>query len=1076
MTFPHVMIRASAGTGKTYQLSNRYLGLAAAGAPPEAILASTFTRKAAGEILDRVLTRLAEAALDEAKCRELAEAMGHTSLNSERALDLLAHLVKHLHRLRISTLDGFFAQVAASFSLELGLPPGWRIVEEPVDQRLRSEAILDVLAGDGAKTTLTLMHLLSKGEAERSVSGQIRELVNSLYGLYLETPAEAWAALRAGRPLNGETLAAAIDALAAAPLPERERWTKARAADLASAQAGDWAGFIKGGLAGKVADGQGMFDRKPIEPDLTALYQKLVGHAKAVLVGQLADQTKATHQLLEKFDAHYQRLKQGRRALRFDDVTRSLARAAPAARAQPLAYRLDAELAHLLLDEFQDTSLWQWRVLRPMADPLFQGRDGVSSFFCVGDVKQAIYGWRGGEAELFDALGRDWSQLAERTLNESFRSSSVVIGTVNRVFARLEGLAPLDKHAAAVAGWAATFGEHTTARDKLPGHARLVVAPKAAEAADQKVETLKFAAAEIARLAGEAPRATIGALVRDNAAVARLIFELRRLDLHASEEGGNPLSDSPAVGVVLSLLTLADHPGDTVARFHVAGSPLAAALGLDEENAGSQAANRLAHHVRRALVCEGYGKTIDGWARKLAPACDRRDADRLWQLVELAYRYQAEATLRVSDFVVYVESQKVPDPTSSGVRVMTIHQAKGLEFDIVVLPQLDGKLIGQPPPVVVGRSEPTGPAELVTRYANKELKALLPGNVQAAFDAYHERVVRETLCVLYVALTRAIHALHMIVAPSSDNEKTLPAKYSGILRAALTDGQKAEASTVLYEAGDARWHRSVGNPLRGVPGISVGNALRGVPEGGPGSVVPGSAEQPAVLEVKLAAAGERRARMLERQSPSGLEGGTLVDLKQRLRLDTSTALLRGTMIHACFEQIEWLDDGAPSDEALAEASLAAGASRADVAGWLPQFREMLARPAIRAALSRHAYQGGAAWKGKGEILKALSGGDYSLNVRREQRFAIRDGDAILTGALDRLVVAERDGRPLAADLVDFKTDLVDDDSREGLKAIVAHYRPQIEAYRRAVARCTGLPPDRISARLVFVGAGLVARI
>ena len=65
------VIRASAGTGKTYQLSNRFLGLVAAGVPLDTILATTFTRKAAGEILGRVLSRLAEAAADPKKLAEL---------------------------------------------------------------------------------------------------------------------------------------------------------------------------------------------------------------------------------------------------------------------------------------------------------------------------------------------------------------------------------------------------------------------------------------------------------------------------------------------------------------------------------------------------------------------------------------------------------------------------------------------------------------------------------------------------------------------------------------------------------------------------------------------------------------------------------------------------------------------------------------------------------------------------------------------------------------------------------------------------------------------------------------------
>ncbi len=119
------MIRASAGTGKTYQLSNRYLQLAADGQPAEQLLASTFARKAAGEILARVLIRLAEAATDETKRKELARAIDRPLAASECRV-LLAGLVGELHRLRIGTLDSFFVQLAGYFTLELGLPGGWR--------------------------------------------------------------------------------------------------------------------------------------------------------------------------------------------------------------------------------------------------------------------------------------------------------------------------------------------------------------------------------------------------------------------------------------------------------------------------------------------------------------------------------------------------------------------------------------------------------------------------------------------------------------------------------------------------------------------------------------------------------------------------------------------------------------------------------------------------------------------------------------------------------------------------------------------------------------------------------------
>ena len=91
----NTVIRASAGTGKTFQLSNRFIGLLAAGQPLDGILATTFTRKAAGEILDRVLVRLADAVLDPEKLAELAEHVEGPPLDCGRCLGLLREMLRH---------------------------------------------------------------------------------------------------------------------------------------------------------------------------------------------------------------------------------------------------------------------------------------------------------------------------------------------------------------------------------------------------------------------------------------------------------------------------------------------------------------------------------------------------------------------------------------------------------------------------------------------------------------------------------------------------------------------------------------------------------------------------------------------------------------------------------------------------------------------------------------------------------------------------------------------------------------------------------------------------------------------
>ena len=119
--FPHVLISASAGTGKTFQLSNRYLGLLHSGVMPDQILATTFTRKAAGEILDRVILTLAEAALQDDKREELARWLEVDTLPADSCHDMLRKVLSQLHRVRVSTLDAFFAQLSRQLQSRAGI-------------------------------------------------------------------------------------------------------------------------------------------------------------------------------------------------------------------------------------------------------------------------------------------------------------------------------------------------------------------------------------------------------------------------------------------------------------------------------------------------------------------------------------------------------------------------------------------------------------------------------------------------------------------------------------------------------------------------------------------------------------------------------------------------------------------------------------------------------------------------------------------------------------------------------------------------------------------------------------------
>ncbi|REJ88159.1 MAG: helicase, partial [Planctomycetota bacterium] len=188
---PREVIRASAGTGKTYQLSSRYIAQLKRVAP-DRILATTFTRKAAGEILERVLQRLAEACRDPHRRSELAASIGETELARQQCEELLSGLTSQLHRIRVGTLDSFFSRVAGAFSLELGLPPGWRLLDDLEDEQLRGRAIETVLREGDARDLTQLIHLLDKGRAGRGVTRLVRDTIDDLYDVYLDTDEHAW--------------------------------------------------------------------------------------------------------------------------------------------------------------------------------------------------------------------------------------------------------------------------------------------------------------------------------------------------------------------------------------------------------------------------------------------------------------------------------------------------------------------------------------------------------------------------------------------------------------------------------------------------------------------------------------------------------------------------------------------------------------------------------------------------------------------------------------------------------------------------------------------------------------------
>lgn len=1051
------LIRASAGSGKTYRLSGHFLRQLFEGQPAETILATTFTRKAAGEILGRVLLRLAKAAEDRGESKHLADSLELPDVTPQSSLQLLTEVTSQLHRMRICTLDSFFQLAARSLTLELGLQPGWTIIDAHVEGDLRQQAIDAVLAQHVVGDAQQLMQMLAKGRSKRSVRELIDDTVSNFYELYLLTDRDAWNRFPAHRRLTNEERESALTQLMAAELPEHKSAEKARTDDCSRFQRGLWEAFVTTGMAKKIFAGESTFYNKPMPVDLGDAYERLISHARAELVDQLAKQTRACWELLSRFDAEFTRLRGEHGWMRFSDVTRVLARHGSQADGGRLNFRLDTTIRHLLLDEFQDTSPDQWQILKRLALSI-PAKQKESSFFCVGDTKQAIYGWRGGVAAILDAVEQTIAGIRPESLDVSYRSSPPVIETVNRLFRHVSRHQSLDDYADACQQWANAFPEHSTAHSRMPGHVQMRTSPDLdGENSEETGHAWhQWVAEQIREIHQQCPAAEIGVLTRKNSTVARLVHELSLLGVPASEEGGTAPVDSPAVLAVMSLLHLTSHPGCQISRLHVAGSPLAAVVGLmnalDEHECCSTA-----KMMRNRLLDDGYGPTLQWLSESVRDQCSRRDAVRMQQVVAAGWQFDDSPSLNPADFVRLLENSRFARSAPAPVRVMTIHQSKGLEFDMVVLPELTGNLF-RAPSAAAGGPGAGLPPDHVSVWRSKELRSLLPQPLQDAFEQTTARELSEALCLLYVAMTRAVHALHLLIPPVTS--KKTPKTFAGLLIASLTEDQNSEPNAVLYEAGSSDWYSRVER----FPAVS-------------------DERQAAVREVqnpqvKLAPMHDGRRRGLARRAPSRHDETRLylpsardISATEQPEVDART---KGTLIHAWFECIEWLQPGErPDPILLRERAGQLALSETVVNTLLPDFYAMLDQPKTRAALTRDAVIQAPPFHA---LRGAIQSGEVALRVFAERPFVMCRESAMIQGTMDRLVVALRGREPVAAEILDFKTDRLIGEQAAWVRGKREHYGPQLAEYRSAVSHGFRLPPEKIIARIVLLEADAVANV
>lgn len=1088
----HQVISASAGSGKTFALSSRYLMLLSRQVAPSSVLATTFTRKAAGEILDRILLRLAQGAQYPQNAQRLAQELDEPTLTLARQQAMLHALAQAIHRLAIGTMDSFFNRIAQTFRHELGLPLTPRLVDEsdPIVDQIRRQAIEAILADDVPQALVTLLRQVHHDLAVQSVTRSLESLLGELHEVYRQASDPGlWQALEVPPgQLEPEPLGQAIERFGQMQphLPKTKKgsanshfasaWSRA----LQQAHRRSWNDWLANGLIQSIANEQGTFSKAPIESVWFEVTQPLIAHARAAVARQINQRQLAAHELLKRYDRHERRLRQQAGIMLFSDLTTLLADQLPMndpALLSDIYYRLDAGVQHLMLDEFQDTALKQWQVIGPMAQEIVshgQSSESGRTFFCVGDPKQSIYGWRGGCPELLDRLPDELMlpASARQTMNRSWRSSPVVLETVNRVFQKLPQWPDLKtEDQEAVQRFDASFQPHL-AMKRLPGYVCVTTSslPPATDPplmADELPDDLpvqrpvvdsparkaaheQSIAQAVRRIQQQAPGRSIAILVNRNDTIRRLIDQLRRSGLNASGEGGSLLTDDPAVEAVLAAITLADHPGDRVARFHVTRSPLVrhvaelAGLNSSDDPLSAIAAMR---DLRGRLSRQGYAATIARWTQHLTDDCDARSRRRLTQLVELADRYDARRTLRPGDFVRFVQASLVEEPMPALIRVMTVHKAKGLEFDVVVLPSLHEEFRSEAR-VYLDRPSETEPVRRVVLSVDAELREHFP-SLERAYLQQQQRLRRDDLGALYVAMTRARYALHLILPPlvakkdgslgvGAGRTRHCPAM---LMRWALRDeriSETADGGQMLYEAGDPGWAEKLPAPALQAE-IANDTAFAGPP----GRLV-------------WASTSGSPGRWSRQITPSSLENQGLIHVSDLLNLTPHQGREHGRLIHLWLSRIDWLTPdvlkqletpGPPGDWLSAARGATGPLSEAELLAKFQWLRQRLNQPAIA---------------------RLLAAPNRPVTLWRERPFAVRYQNQLIAGTFDRVTIEYEQQQATAATLIDFKTDRLDENDPATLLAAVERYRPQVQAYGQALMGMLGLSPSAITAKLCFL--------
>ena len=783
------ILKASAGSGKTFQLAKTYIRLLLASEDRYAyrhILAVTFTNKATEEMKSRILKELdtlARTPEESLYYEDFSREFGSAEALSERAGRLLTDMLHDYSAFAVSTIDRFFQRTLKAFAREIGQFASYQVeldkaslVREAVDRILDaltednkellpwlSDSVMDQLSRGGRYTLEARLYEM----AEALKSDEHRELAaTSGIDVARTYSMSNLAAVRKGchkvmADFAKDVAAAAQGALAVLSdagvdpadstrhfLSKLESYAKPSTKDTPARPTEAWMASAR--------DPKKWFPASRAKKLPSAVCDALAASLDAFcdLFGArwqvcntaavLADQVFSlgiAGELYRTFDA----LVKEKNVMSLDDSNVVLSRIIAGSDAPFVYEKLGVRFEDFLLDEFQDTSVVQWENFRPLLQESHgNGRENL----IVGDVKQSIYRWRGSDWNLLDSrVATDFSGSEVRTLQDNWRSCRTIVEFNNAFFPfaaeRLDARLGLPERT--ISRMYADVAQTPKTKEKAPGSVQCTFCDK-----ERVLEKVLESVLE-ARAAG-AQYNHIAVLVRSNATGSDVAGFLVDNGIPVISDDSLRVKASVTVRRLVSLLSHAENRGDKVAGY------LAASLDITIP-AGSHSLIDLAEELLRSLQSRDEA-LFDGEILHIQSFMDELQD---WVSVHGNHlgaflKYWDDADPKISS----------PEGTDA-VRIMTIHKAKGLEFPHVIFPFAESVGLFRPGPrwcrPGLDNTPLAGLADGIYRVTLSREKE----DTLFAGDYEREQLLQyiDNINTFYVALTRAEKALHVIASMPS---------------------------------------------------------------------------------------------------------------------------------------------------------------------------------------------------------------------------------------------------------------------------------------------------------------------